>query len=101
VFFQFSAARDDGARLALAQRVFVTKTPCMHQGDVRVLQAVDVPALHHIVDCVVFPQRGPRPHPSEIGGSDLDGDMYLICWDRDLIPPTHAHPATWHGSVLV
>jgi hypothetical protein len=98
VFFQFSAARDDGARLALAQRVFVTKTPCMHQGDVRVLQAVDVPALHHIVDCVVFPQRGPRPHPSEIGGSDLDGDMYLICWDRDLIPPTHAHPATWHGS---
>jgi hypothetical protein len=97
VFFQFTAS-DNGARLALAQRVFVTKTPCMHQGDVRVLQAVDVPALHHIVDCVVFPQRGPRPHPSEIGGSDLDGDMYLICWDRDLIPPSHAHPATWHGS---
>jgi hypothetical protein len=97
VFFQFSAS-ESGALLALSQRVFVTKTPCMHQGDVRVLQAVDVPALHHIVDCVVFPQRGPRPHPSEIGGSDLDGDMYLICWDRDLIPPTHAHPATWHGS---
>lgn len=96
VFFQFTASAD--ARLALSQRVFVTKTPCMHQGDVRVLQAVDVPALHHIVDCVVFPQRGPRPHASEIGGSDLDGDMYLICWDRDLIPPAHAHPATWHGS---
>ncbi|MCO5610327.1 hypothetical protein L7F22_064563 [Adiantum nelumboides] len=36
--------------------VIVAKNPCVHPGDVRVLTAVDVTALHHLVDCVVFPQ---------------------------------------------
>lgn len=40
--------------------VVVAKNPCLHPGDVRVLKAVNVPALHHMVDCVVFPQKGHR-----------------------------------------
>uniref|UniRef100_A0A2P2JTS8 RNA-dependent RNA polymerase n=1 Tax=Rhizophora mucronata TaxID=61149 RepID=A0A2P2JTS8_RHIMU len=67
-------------------RVVVAKNPCLHPGDVRVLRAVDVPALHHMVNCVVFPQKGQRPHPNECSGSDLDGDIYFVCWDRELIP---------------
>lgn len=41
-------------------KVVVAKNPCLHPGDVRVLRAVDVPSLHHMVDCVVFPQKGRR-----------------------------------------
>lgn len=41
-------------------KVVVAKNPCLHPGDVRVLDAVDVKALHHMVDCVVFPQKGKR-----------------------------------------
>ena len=42
-------------------KVVVAKNPCLHPGDVRVLRAVDKgPALHHMVDCVVFPQKGMR-----------------------------------------
>ncbi|GIY00773.1 RNA-dependent RNA polymerase 1 [Caerostris extrusa] len=55
--------------------VVVTKNPCMHPGDVRKLEAVDVPALHHIKDCIVFP------------GSDLDGDEYVVIWYDPLIFP--------------
>ncbi|GLT27746.1 hypothetical protein SLA2020_027210 [Shorea laevis] len=67
-------------------RVVVAKNPCLHPGDVRVLRAVNVPALYHMVDCVVFPQKGKRPHPSECSGSDLDGDIYFVCWDPEMIP---------------
>ncbi|KAL0420729.1 UNVERIFIED_CONTAM: RNA-dependent RNA polymerase 1 [Sesamum latifolium] len=73
-------------------KVVVAKNPCLHPGDVRVLKAVDVKALHHMVDCVVFPKKGMRPHPNECSGSDLDGDIYFVCWDPDLIPPRQVPP---------
>ncbi|KAL5721913.1 RNA-directed RNA polymerase [Ranunculus cassubicifolius] len=72
--------------------VVVAKNPCLHPGDVRVLRAVNVPALHHMIDCVVFPQKGIRPHPNECSGSDLDGDIYFVCWDPELIPPREIQP---------
>ncbi|KAK9057194.1 hypothetical protein SSX86_024561 [Deinandra increscens subsp. villosa] len=72
--------------------VVVAKNPCLHPGDVRVLKAINVLALHHMVDCVVFPQKGKRPHPNECSGNDLDGDIYFVCWDPDLIPSQQFEP---------
>ncbi|KAG6382499.1 hypothetical protein SASPL_157835 [Salvia splendens] len=47
-------------------KVAVAKNPCLHPGDLRDLEAIDVPALHHMVNCIVFPQKGmshtPRSH---------------------------------------
>ncbi|XP_057866432.1 probable RNA-dependent RNA polymerase SHL2 [Cryptomeria japonica] len=67
-------------------KVIVAKNPCLHPGDVRILEAVDAPGLHHLVDCLVFPQKGHRPHPDEASGSDLDGDIYFVSWDSRLMP---------------
>ncbi|CAJ1932682.1 unnamed protein product [Sphenostylis stenocarpa] len=82
-------------------KVVVAKNPCLHPGDVRVLRAVDVPSLHHMVDCVVFPQKGRRPHPNECSGSDLDGDIYFVSWDPDLIPPRQENPMDHAPSPVV
>ncbi len=63
----------------------------------RVLKVVDVPELDHLVDTIVFPIKGKRPHSTEIAGSDLDGDCYFVSWDEDLIPskvvPPYDYPA--------
>ncbi|CAF0894236.1 unnamed protein product [Rotaria sordida] len=79
-------------------KIVVTKNPCHHPGDLRTFEAVDVPKLRHLVDCIVFPQLGERPHPNEISGSDLDGDEYAVFWHPDLIPTTENFPPYEYDS---
>lgn len=93
VFIQYSKSVSDEAAVdsdykatILQRRVVVAKNPCLHPGDVRTLTAVDAPQLHHIFDCIVFPSQGDRPHPNELSGSDLDGDLYHVIWDDELMP---------------
>lgn len=39
-----------------------------------------------------------RPHPNECSGSDLDGDLYFVSWNEDLIPENNVEPMGY-GSV--
>lgn len=81
-----------GKPYTIKGKVVIAKNPCYLLGDIRVLDAIDIPKLHHLVDCIVFPTKGKQPHPNEIAGSDLDGDEYFVCWDEQLIPCTLREP---------
>eukprot|EP01118_Nematostelium_gracile_P006894 TRINITY_DN2229_c0_g1_i9.p1 TRINITY_DN2229_c0_g1~~TRINITY_DN2229_c0_g1_i9.p1 ORF type:complete len:372 (+),score=48.35 TRINITY_DN2229_c0_g1_i9:163-1278(+) len=82
VFFQLCK---DGETTVGSGTVVITKNPCFHPGDVRKFTAVNHPKLSHLRNCLVFPQTSSRPHPNEMSGSDLDGDLYFVTWDKRLI----------------
>lgn len=82
--------QNDQRNFILQGWVCVAKNPCLHPGDVRVLKAVDHPILRQTMrDCVVFPAVGDRPIPDMCSGSDLDGDLYFVSWEKSLIPPNN------------
>ncbi|KAJ9559403.1 hypothetical protein OSB04_014017 [Centaurea solstitialis] len=71
--------------------VAIAKNPCHHPaGDVRVLEGVDVPGLEHLYNCLIFLQKGDRPHTDEASGSDLELAAYGIhtAAELNLIPPS-------------
>jgi RNA-dependent RNA polymerase len=89
-------------------KVFVTKNPCCHPGDIRLLRAVDketlmsrVPArdssaayeealrkvehLTSLVNVIVFNVQADRPEQNKMSGGDLDGDCYHLNYDPALV----------------
>ena len=68
----------------------MTKNPCGHKGDIRLAKAIgkEHPAydkLKHLVNVIVFPLMGERPLQNCMSGGDLDGDVYMIIWDQEIV----------------
>ena len=82
--------------LILNQKCSIAKCPCLHPGDIRILDFKKyIPGekdtekykiFEKYENVIIFPSKGPRPHPNECSGSDLDGDYYFVFYDKDLIP---------------
>lgn len=68
--------------MILQGKVVVSRNPCTHPGDIRLLDAVNRPELQHLVNVIVFPSTGERPLCNMMSGGDLDGDVYFVCWDQ-------------------
>ena len=81
--------------LILNQKCTIAKCPCLHPGDVRILdfkkyiknepETEKYKIFEKYENVLIFPSRGKRPHPNECSGSDLDGDNYFVFYDKDLI----------------
>uniref|UniRef100_A0A7E4UZV9 RNA-directed RNA polymerase n=1 Tax=Panagrellus redivivus TaxID=6233 RepID=A0A7E4UZV9_PANRE len=106
VFVQYTLDVNDkhpgptACRRILEGDVMVTKNPNIVSGDVRLFKAVNHPALRHLCDVIVFPQWGPRPHPDEMAGSDLDGDEYSVIWDEQLYFDYNEEPFDFAAASL-
>ena len=89
IFIQVPLDRDDSSRskyVVIEGICLVGRNPSLHPGDLRVVKAVNVPALHHLRDVVMFPQTGDRDVPGMCSGGDLDGDDFFVIWDEKLQP---------------
>ena len=66
-----------GAPKVISGPVVLAKHPVSHRGDVRLVQAVDPgpysPLAEAYKNVVVFSQKGDRPLPNMLAGSDLVG----------------------------
>ncbi|KAL9645322.1 hypothetical protein ABK040_002521 [Willaertia magna] len=69
--------------------VVVCRNPCLHPGDVKVFKTKKIQNYNRTTNndnIIFFPSKGTKSHPHELGGGDLDGDRYFICWESKLIP---------------
>lgn len=91
----FLRIKNEKLDLILDKKCVVTKCPCLHPGDIRLLsfkkydpknplQTKIYQIFEEYENVLIFPSKGKRPHPNEIAGSDLDGDQYFVFYDQDL-----------------
>jgi hypothetical protein len=66
--------------------VLITKNPCLSIYDLQKVKAVYKKEFKdNFYNIIIFPTKGNIPIPSKITGSDLDGDIYWICWDNKFL----------------
>jgi RNA-dependent RNA polymerase len=92
IFLQISDPEDRTQFRIITGPCVIARNPSLHPGDVRVVTAVDRKELHHHRNVVVFPRNGDRDIPHMLSGGDLDGDDYIIIWDKDLMPTVKNFP---------
>lgn len=93
IFLQMTDMTNSSKETTILTGVCVVgRNPSLHMGDVRIAEAVDCPALHHLRDVLVFPSIGDQDIPSMLSGGDLDGDDYFVIWDKRLIPTEWNYP---------
>lgn len=91
IFLQISDPNSETKFRVVTGICIVGRNPSLHPGDIRVVEAVDVPALRHLRNVAVFPLGGDRDVPGMCSGGDLDGDDFFVLWDKRLIPTDWGH----------
>ncbi len=71
------------------RKVVVTRNPAMHPGDFRIFTVNNrIEALSHIQGAIAFStdlKSNDVPAPHMMGGGDLDGDLYFVCWHPNFV----------------
>ncbi|CAF4723521.1 unnamed protein product [Rotaria sp. Silwood1] len=102
VFIQIEQKPESGdySSKIITGPVIVTRNPCFHPGDIRRLNAVNVPALHGLKNVIVFPMNGEQSHPAEMSGGDLDGDIFWVSHEQRLLFENNEKPFDYHDQAI-
>ncbi|KAK5651977.1 hypothetical protein OQA88_11520 [Cercophora sp. LCS_1] len=88
VYVTFDAIRGRKGQPPGPGQVLVTRSPALHPGDIQLAHNVVPPANHNLSklkNCIAFSQHGARDLPSQLSGGDLDGDLFHVIWDPDVV----------------
>ncbi len=94
-------------KIYLEGLVAITRSPCIHPGDVQVVRAVGqltegvAPRIAAQENCIVFSVQGTRPVPSKLGGGDCDGDTFQVITIKALVPLEAYPPAEYKAAESV
>lgn len=84
--------KDQKSRHVVAGPVLITKNPCVHPGDVRKVSTLThekdperFNQMSHLYNVIVFSTKGTRPLQNMMSAGDLDGDVYMVIWDEQLV----------------
>ena len=95
-YFNPTMLRDETRGFPTGQQFVVMRNPCYHPGDVRVLRMTkEKQGYENLMDCLVLPVKGPRPHAFECSGGDLSGSKFFVSWDDKLIPNEITSPCAY------
>ncbi|KAF2857014.1 RdRP-domain-containing protein [Plenodomus tracheiphilus IPT5] len=86
IFLQVDDTTKSGHYKIIEGICVLARNPSLHPGDLRIVRAVNIWALHHLKNVVVLPQAGDRDLANMCSGGDLDGDDYMVLWDDQLLP---------------
>ena len=76
----------ENKRKIITGDILVTKNPCLSIFDLQKVKGVKNDFFsEYFTNVIVFPSKGAIPLPSKITGSDLDGDIYWVCWEKSFI----------------
>ncbi|PVG00763.1 hypothetical protein CPB86DRAFT_812874 [Serendipita vermifera] len=83
-------------------KVYVTRSPSIHPGDVQSFWACYPPEGsiyrdHPMTNTIVFSCKGYRPPASMLGGGDLDGDLFQIIPEAEDFKPDIDTPAAYES----
>ena len=99
-YFNPTMPEDETRVFPAGQKFLVTRNPCFHPGDVRVLKMTkEKQGYEKLRDCLVLPVEGPRPHAFECFGGDLAGNKFFVSWDKNLIPSEKENPCDYSPTV--
>ncbi|XP_020608989.1 probable RNA-dependent RNA polymerase 1 [Orbicella faveolata] len=99
-YFNPTMPKDEAKVFPAGQEFVVTRNPCYHPGDVRVLKMTkEKQGYEKLRDCLVLPVEGPRPHAFECFGGNLAGNKFFVSWDKNLIPSEKKNPCDYSPTV--